>query len=170
MTRRNFIELCRKLSFGLIGGQVFKSVHAKTASPLNDWVQWQKTDEEWENILTPEQYYILREEGTERPHTSALNKESRAGVYHCAACDLPLFSSEAKYDSGTGWPSFFQPINQQYIATKIDRKFFMTRVEYHCSRCGGHQGHVFEDGPEPTGLRYCNNGVALTFRPTQKPS
>lgn len=122
------------------------------------------SDDEWRKRLTPERYDILREEGTERPYTSALNEEKRAGTYNCAGCDLALFSSETKYDSGTGWPSFFDTI-KDHVETKTDYKLLLPRTEYHCARCGGHQGHVFDDGPEPTGLRYCNNGLALTFKP-----
>lgn len=123
-----------------------------------------KTEQEWREILTPEQFYVLRKHGTERAGTSPLNREKRQGVYHCAGCDLPLFSSGTKYESGTGWPSFYAPLDRA-IGTKTDRSFFMTRTEVHCRRCGGHLGHVFTDGPPPTGLRYCINGVALTFKP-----
>jgi peptide-methionine (R)-S-oxide reductase len=126
-----------------------------------------KTDEEWKRMLTPEQYQVLREEGTERPFSSPLNNEKRKGTFVCAACDQPLFSSAQKYDSGTGWPSFFDTIAGN-VATKTDYKMVVPRTEYHCARCGGHQGHIFEDGPKPTGLRYCNNGVALTFVPDEK--
>lgn len=122
------------------------------------------SDEEWRKRLTAEQYYILREEGTERPYTSELNDEKRAGTYHCAGCGLALFNSDTKFDSGTGWPSFYDVIPDR-VGTKTDYKILFPRTEYHCARCGGHQGHVFEDGPEPTGLRYCNNGLALTFKP-----
>jgi len=124
----------------------------------------EKTPEEWRKVLTPEQFYILREEGTERPFTSPLNKEKRKGTFVCAGCDLALFKSETKYDSGTGWPSFYAPIAGALL-TKSDYKLIVERTEYHCRRCGGHQGHVFDDGPKPTGLRYCNNGVALKFVP-----
>lgn len=128
--------------------------------------EWrQLTEDQWRERLSPEAFYILREDGTERRFTSPLNDEKREGVYHCAGCDLPLFSSETKYDSGTGWPSFWQPLTGA-VGTKPDNSFFMQRTEYHCARCLGHQGHVFEDGPRPTGLRYCNNGLALTFRPS----
>jgi peptide-methionine (R)-S-oxide reductase len=128
-----------------------------------------KTPEEWRKILTPEQYYVLREHGTERAGTSPLDKNYARGVYECAACALPLFSSEAKFNSGTGWPSFFKPLDGA-IGTSVDKGFFMTRTEVHCRRCGGHLGHVFDDGPPPTGLRYCMNGVALKFVPGQEKS
>jgi len=123
-----------------------------------------RTDAEWKKILTPEQYYILRQEGTERAGTSPLNNEKRPGVFVCAGCALPLFTSAMKYDSGTGWPSFFTMIPDT-LGTKRDFKLILPRTEYHCVRCGGHHGHVFEDGPRPTGLRYCNNGIALRFIP-----
>jgi peptide-methionine (R)-S-oxide reductase len=122
----------------------------------------QKTDQEWQQTLTPEQFKVLRKHGTERPHTSALNKESGEGTYTCAACGTPVFTSTTKFDSGTGWPSFYQPI-EEGIDTTTDRSFFMTRVEVHCKNCGGHLGHVFNDGPAPTGKRYCINGVSLEF-------
>lgn len=121
-----------------------------------------KTEEEWRKALTPEQFRVLREHGTERAHTSSLDKQYAKGTYECAACDLPLFSSETKFNSGTGWPSFFAPIKGA-IATSTDESLFMTRVEVHCRRCGGHLGHVFDDGPAPTGKRYCMNGVSLKF-------
>lgn len=123
-----------------------------------------KTEAEWRKLLTPEQFYVLREHGTERAGTSPLDKEKRKGVFHCAGCDLPLFASETKYDSGTGWPSFWKPLDNA-IGTSEDRSFFTVRTEVHCRRCGGHLGHVFKDGPKPTGLRYCMNGVAMIFKP-----
>jgi peptide-methionine (R)-S-oxide reductase len=122
------------------------------------------SDAQWRERLTPEQYHVLREEGTERAGTSPLLQEKRSGTYVCVACDHPLFSSETKYESGTGWPSFFDHLPDA-IETKLDFKLIWPRTEYHCARCGGHQGHVFKDGPEPTGLRYCNNGLALRFIP-----
>lgn len=121
-----------------------------------------KTEGNWRKVLTPEQFYVLRKQGTEHAHTSPLDKQYGKGTYVCAGCDLPLFSSATKFDSGTGWPSFFDPI-EGAIATTTDKSLFMTRVEVHCRRCGGHLGHVFEDGPAPTGKRYCMNGVALKF-------
>jgi peptide-methionine (R)-S-oxide reductase len=123
-----------------------------------------RTDAEWRRTLTPEQYAVLREEGTERAYTSPLNNEKRKGTYVCAACELPLFSSATKFESGTGWPSFYDALPGS-VATRTDYRLVYPRTEYHCVRCGGHQGHVFEDGPRPTGLRYCNNGVALKFVP-----
>jgi peptide-methionine (R)-S-oxide reductase len=121
-----------------------------------------KTDQEWRAQLAPEAYRVLREHGTERAGTSPLDKEYASGRYYCAGCDLPLFSSEAKFDSRTGWPSFWQPLDDS-VGTSTDRGFFMVRTEVHCRRCGGHLGHVFDDGPRPTGLRYCMNGAALRF-------
>ena len=123
-----------------------------------------KSASEWKKILTPEQYSILREEGTEPPFSSALNDEKHDGTFSCAGCDLPLFPSKFKFDSGTGWPSFYDCL-PGHVATKADHSMLMERTEYHCARCGGHQGHVFNDGPQPTGLRYCNNGLALKFTP-----
>lgn len=122
------------------------------------------TEADWRERLSPEAFRVLREEGTERAFTSPLNDETREGTYHCAGCDLALFSSATKYDSGTGWPSFWDHLPGAFN-TKPDNKLWMQRTEYHCARCLGHHGHVFEDGPRPTGLRYCNNGVALVFRP-----
>ncbi len=122
-----------------------------------------KTEAEWKQQLTPEQYYILRQKGTERPFTSPLNDVHDHGVFKCAACGRELFSSDAKFDSGTGWPSFYQPISKEAVRTEEDHSFFSTRTEIVCAGCGGHLGHVFDDGPKPTGLRYCMNGVALKF-------
>jgi peptide-methionine (R)-S-oxide reductase len=123
----------------------------------------QKTDAEWQDTLSPQQYQVLRCHGTEMRGTSPLNKEKRAGTFVCAGCGQPLFSSETKYDSGTGWPSFHTAMPDA-VETTVDRSHFMTRTEVHCSSCGGHLGHVFDDGPEPTGQRYCMNGVAMEFK------
>ena len=123
------------------------------------------TDDQWKQRLTPVQYDILRQEGTEAPFTSPLNSEHRAGIFACAGCGQDLFDSKTKFDSGTGWPSFYQALPGA-IAKKTDTKLFMERTEYHCTRCGGHHGHIFDDGPAPTGLRHCSNGAVLTFKPS----
>jgi len=123
-----------------------------------------RSEEEWRRELTPEEYRVLREHGTERPGTNPLNWEKREGEFFCAGCGQALFSSDTKYESGSGWPSFYQPLPEA-VETTTDRSMFMTRTEVHCARCGGHLGHVFEDGPQPTGLRYCMNGTALKFEP-----
>jgi peptide-methionine (R)-S-oxide reductase len=126
-----------------------------------------KTEEEWKRELTPEQFRVLRQHATERPGSSMLNDEHREGVFKCAACGTSLFDSETKYDSGSGWPSFYMP-RPGAVDTQPDRSHFMTRVEVHCAKCGGHLGHVFPDGPKPTGQRYCMNGVALKFQPADE--
>ena len=127
-----------------------------------------KTEAEWKRELSPDQYHITRKAGTERPFSHPLNDEKRAGTFHCVCCGQPLFSSQAKFDSGTGWPSFFQPIDKGAVAEKQDRSLFMRRTEVLCSQCDAHLGHVFPDGPEPTGLRYCMNGTALDFKPSEQ--
>ena len=144
-------------------GSEAKAAEVKTVTQTTSNIDWANfTEAEWEKRLTAVEFHVLRQEGTERPGSSPLNNEKRAGTFVCAGCELPLFTSDKKYDSGTGWPSFFDVIDGA-VETKVDRKLFVARTEYHCSRCGGHQGHVFKDGPRPTGLRYCNNGVALKF-------
>lgn len=140
-----------------------KSSAQVTETKMSDNTNWANlTEAEWKTRLSPEAFNVLRHEGTERPFTSALNDNKAKGTYVCGGCELPLFTSEMKFDSGTGWPSFFDYLPDS-LGTKTDRKMFLARTEYHCSRCGGHHGHVFKDGPAPTGLRYCNNGVALKF-------
>lgn len=176
----------RRTFFGLFGIGAASSMGARAASSPADMKaivemqnRWQtflapnakldlsrtpvkRSDAEWKKLLSAEQFHVLREEGTERAGTSPLNFEKRPGVFVCAGCSLPLFTSEMKYESGTGWPSFFTTIPDVF-GTKRDFALLLPRTEYHCIRCGGHHGHVFDDGPRPTGLRYCNNGVALRF-------
>ena len=138
---------------------------AETMTPTTQNIDWRNlTDADWRKRLDPQQYDVLRKHGTERAGTSPLNHEKRKGTFACAGCDLPLFSSDTKFESGTGWPSFYQPLPDS-VGTTTDRSFFMTRTEVHCRNCGGHLGHVFDDGPQPTGLRYCMNGVSLDFHP-----
>ncbi len=131
-----------------------------TTNQTNDFAA--KSDDEWQTVLTPDQFYVLRKHGTERAGTSPLDKQYAEGTYNCAGCGQALFTSDTKFNSGTGWPSFYAPI-EGAIATSVDKKLFMSRTEVHCSRCGGHLGHVFNDGPAPTGKRFCMNGVALDF-------
>jgi peptide-methionine (R)-S-oxide reductase len=144
--------------------KTWKALLAKDADVPLSPAPITRSNEAWKQLLTPAQYAVLREEGTERPYTSPLNAEKRAGIFACAGCSLPLFTSRMKYESGTGWPSFFTSI-PDHLGTKKDHKMILERTEYHCARCGGHQGHVFDDGPPPTRERWCNNGVALRFLP-----
>ena len=145
-------------------GRARVDVATAAAKSTNAEFEITKTVAEWRKILTPAQFAVLRQHDTELPDTSSLNQEHRQGNFSCVGCDLPLFTSATKFDSGTGWPSFYAPIAGA-IGTTIDKTFLMTRVEVHCHRCGGHLGHVFEDGPPPTGQRYCMNGVAMKFIP-----
>ena len=163
MNRRHFILGSLGLTdLPLIASRTFSDSDMPAGS--GKIVKIVKTKEEWRAILTPEEFDILREEGTEEAHSSPLNEEKRKGTYVCAGCALPLFTSDMKYDSGTGWPSFYTTLPGA-VETKRDWKLILPRTEYHCARCGGHQGHVFDDGPEPTGQRWCNNGLALDFTP-----
>jgi peptide-methionine (R)-S-oxide reductase len=161
MTRRDWLGLLSSIGIGSSAAAQTKTTPAAPNPKIEPLVL---SDAEWRKRLTPAQYSVLREEGTERAGTSPLNDEKRKGTFHCAGCDLALFSSDMKFDSGTGWPSFFTTLPGVF-GTKRDFKLLLPRVEYHCARCGGHHGHVFDDGPKPTGLRYCNNGVALKFVP-----
>jgi peptide-methionine (R)-S-oxide reductase len=159
MDRRTFIKLAASgAGILLLPRSILPTFAAERIGKLI------RSDAKWKKLLSPEQYNVLREEGTERPFTSQLNHEKRNGMFVCIACDLPLFPSKFKFDSGTGWPSFYDVL-PEHIETKKDYALALPRTEYHCARCGGHHGHVFNDGPKPTGLRYCNNGVALRFIP-----
>ena len=159
MDRRDFIRLAAGATTLLL--MPAYALRAFAAGYIEKLI---RSNAEWKRLLTPEQYYILREEGTERPFSSPLDHETRKGIYVCVACGLELFPSKFKYDSGTGWPSFYDVL-PGHVETKQDFQLILPRTEYHCARCGGHHGHVFHDGPQPTGLRYCNNGAALRFVP-----
>ena len=158
MKRRNLLS-----ALTIIGTPWIKATKAEALTTENTST-WSLTDSEWKARLSPAAFAVLRKEATESPYSSALNQEKRPGIYRCAGCKLPLFSSKKKYNSGTGWPSFWDALPNA-LGTKIDFRLILPRTEYHCRRCGGHQGHRFNDGPQPTGYRYCNNGIALTFEP-----
>ena len=165
MKRRYFLEVG---AVAVCSASLFPNPFIRSAIMTTSQNKFEvnKSEAEWREILTPEQFRVLRKHGTERAGTSPLDKNYETGIYSCAACGQPLFASETKFNSGTGWPSFYAPI-EGAVETTIDKSFFMTRVEVHCSRCGGHLGHVFEDGPAPTGQRYCMNGVSLDFEPAE---
>jgi peptide-methionine (R)-S-oxide reductase len=164
LTRRHFNALLGTAALFLAAGRARAAGLFTKDNPQEEFAVTM-SDEEWKKRLTPEQYRILRKHGTEMAGSSPLNREKHEGVFQCAGCGWPLYSSAQKYDSGTGWPSFWQPINDEAVRTSTDHKLGYARTEVHCAHCGGHLGHVFEDGPPPTGLRYCMNGVAMVFKP-----
>lgn len=163
MKRSDLLKATTAVLFTIGTGRLMFSKTAATAATPKHF-EVQHSDAEWRKRLTPEQYHVLREQGTEFANSSPLENEHREGTYVCAGCALALYSSATKFDSGTGWPSFYAPLPHA-VETRQDHSMFMARTEVHCHRCGGHLGHVFDDGPKPTGLRYCMNGVALRFQP-----
>jgi peptide-methionine (R)-S-oxide reductase len=163
MTRRRFVSAIVASWAGVLAGCSRPDASEEIPADAEKF-EITKTDREWRRLLSRERYYVLRKHDTEPPGSSPLNKEHRRGAYHCAGCDLPVFSSQAKFESGTGWPSFTAPLDNA-VGTSVDRSLLSVRIEVHCRRCGGHLGHVFNDGPPPTHQRYCMNGLALVFRP-----
>jgi len=161
MKKRYFLQAGAAVVGSVVLSRYLSLASQAQMTPVGDF-EITKTEEEWRRILTPEQFKVLRQQGTEAPFTSPLAEQHAQGIYNCAGCDLPLFSSETKFDSGTGWPSFYAPIADA-VRTSEDQALLMIRTEVHCRRCGGHLGHVFDDGPQPTGQRYCMNGVSLKF-------
>ena len=168
MKRRTFLYAGAGSAALLAGASLFRfrGVGSDAMAKNDEKFEVMKSEAEWKAELSPERFAVLREEATERAGTSPLNHEKRKGIFHCAGCDLPVYSSEAKYDSGTGWPSFYESLPDA-IGTKPDNSLFATRTEVHCRRCGGHFGHIFDDGPPPTGKRHCLNGLALVFKPAE---
>ncbi len=166
MSRRNFFKVGGAFAgIGVLGFATLPNVLATTVSAASGKFEIEKTPQEWKKILTNGQFQVLRNEATERSFSSKLNDEKRKGLFHCAGCDLPVYDSATKFKSGTGWPSFYQSL-ENAIGTKQDNTLFSSRTEVHCRRCGGHFGHIFNDGPAPTGKRHCLSGLALTFHPS----
>ena len=164
MHRRTFLAVLSSAPFALAACAAGADEPSQTRATEPPSFEVTKTDAEWRKLLTKDQYQVLRKHGTERAGSSPLDAEHRPGMFHCAGCDLPLYASQTKFDSGTGWPSFTAPLPNA-IGTSVDRSLFGVRTEVHCRRCGGHLGHVFDDGPPPTGQRYCMNGAAMIFKP-----